>query len=323
MLEKRIKLFDTSLYKNSSSRVIAEDLAGLYIEAGDSALSERINARKLKILGDKVIDPETNKKVPGNLKRFTVLDNIEADSAEAFYKQIIDGYIVTISFSPPGGISPYKEGRINVGYRSSHDEMEFYGIPTRMSSREMYARSIILSEFSDLPFSEIKNPEQLRQISLPILIPPTEESPWDFLEEVLPLDSNAWEYIRSGKPWVIKEKALNDASLFAPTMFRMIYSARTENDYIIAGAYGEKNMEKMGWKLNSGSCPGKTNSQLMNSFSTNEIQFAIDAFGNTREITESSFPCPGCGGLIPSGFGITTCPHCGLTKEKAGSTCGS
>lgn len=35
-----------------------------------------------------------------------------------------------------------------------------------------------------------------------------------------------------------------------------------------------------------------------------------------------SFPCPRCNGPIPSGLGITTCPHCGLTKEQAGSTCG-
>lgn len=33
------------------------------------------------------------------------------------------------------------------------------------------------------------------------------------------------------------------------------------------------------------------------------------------------FECPGCKERIPSGFGITTCPFCGLTKEKAGSVC--
>lgn len=34
------------------------------------------------------------------------------------------------------------------------------------------------------------------------------------------------------------------------------------------------------------------------------------------------FPCPRCHGPIPSGIGMTRCPHCGLTKEQAGSTCG-
>ncbi len=36
---------------------------------------------------------------------------------------------------------------------------------------------------------------------------------------------------------------------------------------------------------------------------------------------ETFFECPKCHGAIPSGLGITTCPHCGLTKEQAGSTC--
>lgn len=37
--------------------------------------------------------------------------------------------------------------------------------------------------------------------------------------------------------------------------------------------------------------------------------------------SDKFFECPKCHGLIPSGFGITTCPHCGLTKEEAGSLC--
>ena len=36
---------------------------------------------------------------------------------------------------------------------------------------------------------------------------------------------------------------------------------------------------------------------------------------------KETFNCPGCQGEIESGKGITTCPHCGLTKEKAGSKC--
>jgi hypothetical protein len=321
MSREQTKLFDTSLYKQSNLNVVAEDLAGLYIEAGDNPLEQRINARKLIIIGDKVFDPITDKEVPGNLKHITTLDNLEADSAEAFYKQLAGGYDLTVSFSPPGGLSPYKEGRINVGYRSSHNEIEFYGIPTLITPETMLAKTILLSEFSDVSLSKISSPEQLRQISLPISIPSIEESPWDFLEEVLPLDSNAWKYIKDGRPWIVKENALKDAKFAAPVMIRMIYSARTENDYIMAGIYGERYMEQMGWKLNSGSCAGASNSQLAGT-SISEGKFVTDVFGNTREIIESSFPCPRCGGSIPSGLGITTCPHCGLTKEEAGSTCG-
>ncbi len=50
-------------------------------------------------------------------------------------------------------------------------------------------------------------------------------------------------------------------------------------------------------------------------------QTAFQAFSGSETI-EASFPCPRCLKPIPSGRGITTCPHCGLTKEQAGSTCG-
>ncbi len=34
------------------------------------------------------------------------------------------------------------------------------------------------------------------------------------------------------------------------------------------------------------------------------------------ETGKSSFPCPKCGGAIPSGEGRTQCPHCGVTKDQ-------
>lgn len=37
---------------------------------------------------------------------------------------------------------------------------------------------------------------------------------------------------------------------------------------------------------------------------------------------QESFSCPRCQGEIPSGFGITTCPHCGYTKEQAAKDSG-
>lgn len=42
---------------------------------------------------------------------------------------------------------------------------------------------------------------------------------------------------------------------------------------------------------------------------------------SVAEFADNYFNCPRCGGQIESGRGITTCPHCGLTKEQAGSKC--
>ena len=46
----------------------------------------------------------------------------------------------------------------------------------------------------------------------------------------------------------------------------------------------------------------------------------------SKEIQNNSFPCPKCHQPIPSGEGRTSCPHCGITKEKyatevGGPTC--
>lgn len=44
--------------------------------------------------------------------------------------------------------------------------------------------------------------------------------------------------------------------------------------------------------------------------------------GKVSEIfNRGKFNCPKCKGEIDSGKGIETCPHCGLTKQEAGSTC--
>jgi hypothetical protein len=310
------KLFDTSLYSQASPEVVAEDLAGLFIEAGTAPLEHRINARKLKIEGNKVIDPKTGKEVPGSLKRSTILDNLEADSAEQFYTQLLKGFPLVLSLSASGGLSPYKDARINVGYRISDDEIEFYGIPTLMNPETLLGRSLLLSEFSNMSIFEIKNADQLRGVAIPIKIPPSEISPWDFLEEVFPLDSNAWQQIKQGRPWLFKDNALKDARSFAPKMVGMIRVARTERDFIFAGAYGERQMEERGWKLNYGSCPGKSNSELVGE-SVPGKSFVTDAFGNIRETTTKweyhTGTCVNCGA---SGVAVGPCNICKTCEAK-------
>ena len=58
---------------------------------------------------------------------------------------------------------------------------------------------------------------------------------------------------------------------------------------------------------------------------TNSLPFSVSEYGNSTcpdcQGAENHFHCPGCGSQIESGKGITKCPHCGLTKEEAGSKC--
>jgi hypothetical protein len=45
-------------------------------------------------------------------------------------------------------------------------------------------------------------------------------------------------------------------------------------------------------------------------------------FGDSLNISEAFFDCPKCHRAIPSGKGITVCPHCGARKDECQSECG-
>ena len=137
-------------------------------------------------------------------------------------------------------------------------------------------------------------------------------NPVFFMENQLPLlleaiaaYTNQIKQVESGED--LKIKLITYSKL--ETIHKEIYSStyhshQAEYIYLRRRAEEEK---MMGDK--SESCPTGT-------------QTAFQAFSNGSETIESSFPCPRCHRPILSGLGITTCPHCGLTKEQAGSTCG-
>ncbi|MDP3998933.1 MAG: hypothetical protein Q8P89_04955 [bacterium] len=93
--------------------------------------------------------------------------------------------------------------------------------------------------------------------------------------------------------------------------------------------------QRMGYepeKLEAGGCPPDPSSGSKDPFSPSAVlpsqQHLLE--NKTSQCTECSNPephfhCPkergGCGGAIESGKGTTICPHCGLTKERAGSKC--
>lgn len=66
-------------------------------------------------------------------------------------------------------------------------------------------------------------------------------------------------------------------------------------------------------------------SQSPSQFISSLFPYSVSEFANNScpecSQGENHFHCPRCKGQIESGHGITTCPHCGLTKEAAGSTC--
>jgi len=303
---KEQKVFDTSIYTRFSNEikevVILEDLAGFVIEAGKGLpLEERINARRLKIINDQVIDPNSKELVTKHFRYQTTLDKKESRQAEQFYDHLVKNLpgALSISISPSGGEANYLEARINVGLRKREGEIELYGIPSHLSPASLMSKTIRLTEHS-LKSIRIDHPEELREISIPIKVPEG-KSPWQFLEEVFPLDSGAWQAIAAGRPWELKEKAKKDGKRVAENTSKKISLAITEIDYILAGAYAEQEMARIGWEINSSACPGALNSNLLKT-----LRIKTDALGNQRLTVEKWQ------------YHIGTCANCGAKNVEVG-----
>jgi len=94
--------------------------------------------------------------------------------------------------------------------------------------------------------------------------------------------------------------------------------------YQMASTMRQNYIQKEAVVIGGGSCPADTNSteSLFQTgwkliFSKNGILDYQSASKLTSDNENAdTFPCPSCGQPIPKGKGITTCPHCGITKEE-------
>ena len=326
--ERQVKVFDTSLYpavpETNRPLVLTEDLAGLVIEAGDRPLEERINPRLFRIVNGEVFDPKSRKNVREEWGFDTSLQERESAAANSFYDQLLanTGNLV-ISLSPSGGPAKYLEARVNVGYRKNEEEIEFYGIPSHMHPDALVNYAARLSEWNTLPLS-ITDPENLRELAIPIHLPEGRK-PWEFLNEVAPLDSDAWNVIAQGTPWQIKERAEIDAQPIAQEMLKRLIYARVESDFVQIGAWGERKMQASGWKLKASACPGLFNSQISTFSNNSGFDYLVDGFGNLREISTDqadqdgslTFNCDSCGAANKRPYGGRK-PSCGGCGKKFG-----
>lgn len=299
------KLFDTSLYyslpETVRSQSIHEDFTGLYIETGNTPLNQRINARHFIITSGEVIDEITGKRVQESFSYKTEFLAKESRAGESFWQNLVNGEIgnLVITISPSGGTSPYKDARVNVGYKKTEREIEFYGIPTELSPSVLLFLAKRISEFSNKK-PLLDAPENLREIAIPIQVP-YGENPWDFMEEVFPLDSPAWQDIKNSLPWEIKSQISKKASSITKEMAERISHAQNAYQFISIGAWGEEMMQQRGFRLLSKSCPGATNGELLNKAGGVTTE---DVFGNVREVSWS--------------YHTGNCAHCGAKNVEVG-----
>lgn len=314
-MSERKNVFDTSLYKDLPPGIIqysiAEDLAGLVLEAGDKPLTERVNPRRFKIIEGKILDSKTGENIFENWQPGGELGEKEYNSATSFYRYLLEnppGSLV-LNISPSEGISPYKEARINIGFKETDEDIVFYGIPSRLTPEDCKQLALKAIKLSFVSF-QINTPDDLRDKAVPITAHGG-NNPWLFLKYNLPLDSKAWDIIISGLPWKLKSDAVVLAQKAAFHMSHMILKASSNRDFVLAGAYGERYMEERGWKINHAGCPGSTNTQLLS-----DGTYTKDVYGSVRTVGNSGegkfvHNCGNCGAPIYANISAGyICPRC-------------
>lgn len=321
------KVFDISLYKNIPPkrriRVIANDLAGIVLEAGDRKLEERINPWYIAITPQgNVINLVSREEVIKNFGSKTQLARNETKGALDFYydkaAKAKEGDVI-IWFSPSGGDSPYIESRVNVAkVRTLYGLkiLECYGIPSKLSREEILGLANYFTKMLEEP--SISDPERLREIAIHWPTVPGQDV-WNKFQESVRLDSNAWLAIASHSPRKIKREAYKVALPIARRMSSEVENAITEREFIVIGARAEKHMIESGWSINKLECPGIFNSDLL------IFGLIKDPLGNYRKIfpREKDFEeiiecinCPFCKQTVRAGIksGRIYCLSC---KESA------
>ena len=286
-MEKLKLAFDASKYQDNPSSQ-TEDTSGFFLEAGNRPLNERINPRIFVIRYFGIYEANDEGEVAereiseGFSQKEDVLSKAETVGAKAFYNDLLrsPNNTIVINISPPGGISEYKEGRINVAIKNENT-IEFYGIPTHLTARELLSRTVyLMSEWTSLSVFPL-DPDKLRSIAVSVEAP-NEKNVWEFMSEIFPIDNDCWDQIINLRPWLFKEVTQEAAKVVTNETRPMFAQASSRNHFIEIGTYIEKRMTELtGIMLNSSSCPGIFNQDVVFG-SINSANMVVDIFGNTR-----------------------------------------
>ena len=262
---------------------VVEELASYSLE------TKRIPDPYFFLLGEKgkLISPQTGRDVDDSIERDSYIGRLEFqafEKIEDWANLNQEGRIIWIS--PP---SPD---------RSADTKIIVTEILKNQKSKILFNRAILtnlsgaecLELARSLGLPEIADPDELR--SNPISIP---DNWMEILEEQVE-NPEVWKAIKAKSDIEEKQKALRDSQSIYDALFGFgIIPA--QNLARSLGLFGN----------NQGSCPPG--------------QGAFTTFWTNSMGPEGSFPCPKCQRSIPSGLGITKCPHCGITKEAFGSNC--
>ena len=256
----------------------------------------------------KLISPQTGKLVEDSVEKKSYLGQMEFRALQSIQEWSVGkSKGIAFWFSPPN-TERSKFTKLIVS------EIENYETERRLFNRNLLLEidaqetMLLVQELTSKGANPVvfKTPEELR--SQPVFSDNSDLNWLDFFDMRVN-DKTIWEQIRSGEDILAKELAIKNSGSIYETIFGQDYPKGYDDEKVKRAVEKAREMNVFG------SLPGSCPPPLL---LTQEENTALGVFFKN---SERSFPCPECHKPIPSGEGITKCPHCGITKEEYGSRC--
>ncbi len=301
-----------------------ENTASLLIEQKEGALQERINYTEIFLDPDGDLYHPAFGKIKDIIEVKTEIDQLELNAVSRlseWAKNHQSGQAIWISPSYPG----QDESRFIIYELEEVDgrkKISLHAICGKQNLSECLFIAQQTQAFSNEEIPPIENEESLRKTPIPFDPQPTYPTWIDFLGNLIN-PPEIWEEIRSRNHIRRKQELQAQVGKVMARIYPEIAQARTSYQHLTLGAQLEQELIRRGHGImHIGPC-GITNTfALQNLWAAGiNTNSAFSLMSEAIPLLEKSFPCPKCHGPIPSGRGITKCPHCGITKEEYGSYC--
>lgn len=301
--------------KNRATR----DLAAGSIEQREGPPEERINTYPYIINNrGQLAEKETDKRPALRwVKESDYLENhgfllMEHWAKEGFSKNLA-------WFSPPDEKHGYTEARLVVSEREKNENETIiicraFCLP--YSEEECIDIAKDIAKTSDHNIVSINSGDTLR--AFPVFFNPPKNLTWyEYLEEKIK-EPEIWKKVRDGDDYKSKDEALRLSRPIVNEYFDLIMAANSAYEYVLVGALMEKEWVSSNIIFQANGSCGVSNQAALEMFNRSPGLFN-DIFSKAAMSNhEKSFECPKCHKAIPSGLGITVCPHCGARKEDYG-----
>ncbi|MFV1917103.1 MAG: hypothetical protein ACC618_01270 [Patescibacteria group bacterium] len=297
-----------------------QNFASVLIEQARKPLTERINYVELFINENGELTHPKFGDIKSAIVVETKIDELEKKAVEKLSEWAnnnSEGQSIWISPPYPG----QDESRFivyEIKPESGKKKLELHAVCGYHQEKECLAIAEQILPFSEKTIDPIGSTDRLRETL--IIFDPKPYPSWvDLLKETIG-PPEVWEEIRKKGHIKKKKEILTKSGSIVDRNFADLMSARTDYEHLQIGSKMEAQASDIGYTIQEqGSC-GISNTLAL-ALKNTKLGGPFNMLHSELSTIEATFPCPRCKKPIMSGLGITKCPHCGITKEEAGSKC--